>query len=99
MPAIERIQEMESHLKEIQSFFEDFDQDLAKFEAIKPQLEALEAYYGGEEWFDDFDAYEAGGMPEDLTYQVLSEDGVYDCLVDKHRIALALLDLARDLLA
>lgn len=99
MDRVEHIQEMEAHLRDSQSFFDALDKGLADFEGLAPRLEALEAYYGSPEWFDDLAAYHKGQLPEGLTYQVLSEDGVYDALVDKHRLGLALLDLARQLLA
>ena len=49
-------------------------------DALRPDLDALTAYYGSEAWKKDFAADEAGLLPPTLRRGVLSEDGVYDLL-------------------
>jgi len=68
--------------------------DLAK-EAMKEQpmsastyakaqeaMAELAAYYGSDEWKQDFADDEAGLLPKDLKRGVLSEDGLWNLLAD-----------------
>ncbi|MDO4847516.1 MAG: SLC13 family permease [Clostridiaceae bacterium] len=43
-------------------------------------LSALEAYYASDEWKQDFEADEAGLLPDYVKRGVLSEDGIYNLL-------------------
>lgn len=45
-------------------------------------ISELEIYYASEEWKQDFEADEAGLLPEKLPRGVLSEDGLYELLED-----------------
>ena len=47
---------------------------------LAQNLRELDAYYGSEEWKQDFAADEAGLFPQDLKRGVLSEDGIYNVL-------------------
>ena len=59
---------------------EGLEQALERWEACRPALEELAAYYDGGDWLSDFTADEAGLLPEDLKRGVLSEDGLFDLL-------------------
>ena len=61
---------------------EGLEQALERWEACRPALEELAAYYDGGDWLSDFTADEAGLLPEDLKRGVLSEDGLYDLLLE-----------------
>ncbi len=67
-----------AHLEQILTKAEDAIQTLL---ALRPQIEALSAYYGSKDWFADYDADRAGLLPKDLKRGVLSEDAVYDLLM------------------
>lgn len=43
-------------------------------------IETLAAYYGSDEWKQDFADDEAGLLPKDLKRGVLSEDGLWNLL-------------------
>ena len=43
-------------------------------------IHELEAYYGSDEWKQDFADDEAGRLPKQLKRGVLSEDGIYNLL-------------------
>ena len=81
MTQIERIAKMESILQEAADTFGQFSSVLERYEAIQSQIMALKAYYGSQEWQDDFACYTAGLLPPDLRRGVLSEDEVYDLLL------------------
>ena len=46
----------------------------------------LSAYYGSQDWWDDFHASENGELPDDLKCGVLSEDGVYNVLSENDEL-------------
>ena len=54
------------------------------YESVLPGLKELEAYYTSPEWQEDYDADEAGLLPEGLKRGVLSQDGISD-LLDRFR--------------
>ena len=81
MTQIERIAYMESILQEAADIFGQFSPMLERYEAIQSQITALKAYYGSQEWRDDFASDAAGLLPPDLRRGVLSEDEVYDLLL------------------
>ena len=50
------------------------------YASVLPELKELEAYYTSPEWKEDYEADEAGILPEGLKRGVLSEDGIYNAL-------------------
>lgn len=48
------------------------------------KLAELDAYYTSSLWRDDYEADERGELPPDLKRGVLSQDGLYDLLEEKH---------------
>ena len=52
------------------------------YEEAQEAIAALDAYYGSEEWKQDFADDEAGRLPADLKRGVLSEDGIWNLLSD-----------------
>ena len=81
MTQIERIAKMESILQEAADTLGQFGAVLDRYEAIQSQIMELKAYYGSQEWRDDFASDAAGLLPPDLRRGVLSEDEVYDLLL------------------
>ncbi len=54
------------------------------YAGVLPELKELEAYYTSPEWKEDYEADEAGLLPEGLKRGVLSQDGISD-LLDRFR--------------
>ena len=54
------------------------------YASVLPGLKELEAYYTSPEWKEDYEADEAGLLPEGLKRGVLSQDGISD-LLDRFR--------------
>lgn len=77
---IDRISRMEEKIDAVLAAAEGLEQALERWEACRPALEELAAYYDGGDWLSDFTADEAGLLPEDLKRGVLSEDGIFDLL-------------------
>ena len=59
-----------------------FDEVAAQSDPKK--LAELDAYYTSGLWRDDYEADERGELPPDLKRGVLSQDGLYDLLEEKH---------------
>lgn len=49
---------------------------------LEETIEILSAYYGSDEWKQDYADDEAGRLPKDLKRGVLSEDGIWNLLSD-----------------
>ena len=82
MKRIERIIHMEGLLDKSTEVIHRLEQALEDFAALQPDIAELEAYYTSPQWRKDFEADEAGKLPQDLKRGVLSEDGIYDLLSD-----------------
>lgn len=83
---IQRITEMESRLDSASDAISRLAGALAAYEDIQESYLVLENYYGSTEWREDFEADEAGKLPEDLKRGVLSEDAVYNLIQDHHEL-------------
>ena len=73
---------MERRLVRATNAVRRFSLALDNYEAIKDDIDALDSYYGSEEWRKDFADDEAGLLPEGLRRGVLSEDGIWNLLND-----------------
>ena len=82
MTRIERITNMESLFDKSEEVVKRLEAALKDFAALEHDIAKLEAYYNSPQWRKDFEADEAGKLPQDLKRGVLSEDGIYDLLSD-----------------
>lgn len=83
MDQIERIARMERILNESVQAVQALLQAIARFEGMQDAMRELEAYYTGEAWRQDYEDDEAGRLPADLCRGVLSEDAVYNLLLQR----------------
>ena len=81
MTRIERITNMESLFDKSEGAVKRLESALEDFAKIENDIAKLKAYYD-KDWRKDFEADEAGKLPQDLKRGVLSEDGLYDLLTD-----------------
>lgn len=82
MDQIERITHMEDILDEAAGVFAALSEALERYSAVRERLEELSAYYSGGQWMQDLDDDRDGKIPKDLKRGVLSEDAVYDLLLE-----------------
>lgn len=94
MTQTENISLMENRLNAAVEAVSALKSAAEKYMAIQADMAALTDYYGGRQWFRDFDDHNAGKLPKDLRCGVLSEDAVYDLITDDHLT----LDLLQELL-
>ena len=86
MEQIARIEHMERQLEVAERAVKRLNEALEEYEAAQEALQELEAYYGSEEWKQDFADDEAGFLPKDLKRGVLSEDGIWNLLSDAREL-------------
>lgn len=83
MTQIERIQHMEQILNEAKDAVQALTSALERYQALKPRMVELTAYYSSPQWMKDYEDDEAGRLPEGLARGVLSEDAVYNLLYEQ----------------
>ena len=79
---IRRITEMETRFDRISHVLQETGVCPDRLDAIRDDIQTLSEYYEGSLWREDFEADEAGLLPQDLKRGVLSEDAVYDLLTE-----------------
>lgn len=79
---IARISKMERHLNNATAAVKRLATALDKWESVQEAIAALDNYYGSDLWRQDFADDEAGLLPADLKRGVLSEDAIWNLLVD-----------------
>lgn len=73
---------MEQLLDKVSATVAELSEAFDKYEEVQEAIATLNAYYGSDEWKQDFDDDEKGLLPSDLKRGVLSEDGLWNVLVD-----------------
>jgi len=86
MEQIERVKQMERHLDRASQAVMQLSAALEQYAEAQESLRALGDYYGSDEWKQDFSADEAGLLPKDLKRGVLSEDAVWNVLIDNREL-------------
>ena len=94
MDRITRIRLMEEKLNSALAAVDAMDRALESYEAAQKDIRALEKYLSGRQRRGDLAADEKGLLPSSLARGVLSEDGIYDLLVDNDEIKKRLARLA-----
>ena len=86
MDQMERIMYMEQILNEAAEAVSSLSAAVETYAAVQDRLQELAAYYGSDQWRQDFDDDSAGNLPPQLRRGVLSEDAVYDLLSENTRL-------------
>ena len=92
--SLERINEMEKILDDCTEALEVLHGALERMENLQDDMGQLFAYYGSELWFDDRELE----LPPDTKAGVLSEDLLYDAIIDARDAAFRMLELGTDIL-
>ena len=80
MTRIERITNVEALFDKSEEVGKRLEAALEDFAKLERDIAKLEAYYNSPQWRKDFEADEAGKLPQDLKRGVLSEDGIWNLL-------------------
>ena len=94
MNQIDRIKMMEEYLDNSAAAVEGLSKALEEYEAVQSQYKKLSDYYGSVRWMKDYEADEAGKLPKDLKRGVLSEDAVYDLIIENRELVIRMLKIA-----
>lgn len=82
---LNRIRGMEKRMRRAGKILKYMEYALDEWDMMCSDLKILNKYLGSEEWKADLKADEDGLLPESLRRGVLSEDGIWNLLVD-HRV-------------
>lgn len=82
MNQMERITYYEALLDQVKEELVGMKTKKDASEQFGKYLQALDEYYGSVIWFQDYNTDLAGELPADLKRGVLTEDGIYDVLMD-----------------
>lgn len=90
---IERIQRMEVLLNQSDAALKGLEEAMRAFNGIQENIRELKSYYENGLWREDYEADEAGELPDDLKRGVLSQDALYNLLADYDEMAKRIRDL------
>lgn len=93
MDRIKRIREMEQCLDLSAAAVKKLSGALEEYEAAQKSYKKLSDYYGSVRWMQDYEADEAGLLPADLKRGVLSEDAVYDLIMEDRALKIRMMKL------
>lgn len=82
MTNLQRISRMEQLFDRASEAVTELSAALDKYQAAQEAIATLSAYYGSDEWKQDFADDEAGRLPAGLKRGVLSEDGMWNLLAE-----------------
>lgn len=92
-------EEIEQRVKIAQQALDDTEQAvealssaLDHFDASAGAYRVMRDYYGSDEWFSDVEAHNKGTISQEFNAHILSEDGAYDVIGERHELALRLLE-------
>lgn len=78
---VERIKRMEECFDDVQEYLYILLPLLEKFDEYQEKIKVLMEYQESGKWMDDFTEDEEGNLPADLKRGVLSEDSLYDLVM------------------
>lgn len=94
---VERVKRMEEASNRVEDMLSRLNQGLDDYTKVQHEIEMLEKYLDSKQWMADFEADEAGKLPEDMPRGVLSEDGLYDLLSRVEDVKERFVDIVRDM--
>ena len=98
MEQIKRIKTMERSLDRASQAVMKFSAALDDYAEAQADIRQLETYYGSNEWRKDFADDELGLLPKDLKRGVLSEDGIWNVLVNNQELKTRMREIAAKIL-
>lgn len=92
MNQIERIQQMEQNFNQSVLAVQALWDALEQYAEARTKISALEAYYQSPQWMNDVDDDRSGKLPATLPRGILSEDGIYNLLIENRELLQELAD-------
>ena len=97
MEQIERIKTMEQHLDRASQAVIRLSAALDDYAEAQEAIRELSAYYGSNDWKQDYADDEQGLLPHDLKRGVLSEDAIWNLLEDSRNLNFRMQELVGNL--
>ena len=97
MEQIERIKTMEQHLDRASQAVIRLSAALDDHAETQEAIRELSAYYGSNDWKQDYADDEQGLLPHDLKRGVLSEDAIWNLLEDSRNLNFRMQELVGNL--
>ena len=97
MEQIERIKTMEQHLDRASQTVIRLSAALDDYAEAQEAIRELSAYYGSNDWKQDYADDELGLLPNDLKRGVLSEDAIWNLLEDSRNLNFRMQELVGNL--
>ena len=98
MDQITRINKYEHILDKSENMLNKIDKYLNDYSNIQKEIKELNKYYGSESWYQDVDSFDMKLLPKDIKAGILSEDSIYNLLMNNKEIAIKMLELATKVL-
>lgn len=94
----ERINKMEKILSNSSKLLEELEAILDKLEKDSKNYDELIEYYYSKNWEKDKDDIENNLLPDVESAGVLTEDAIYDTMIDKSQLAIRMLEITTKIL-
>ena len=78
---IARVQKMEERYNRVKKVTDALEEALDNYLDVQNDIRLLDRYEYNGVWMRDFEADEKGQIPKDMARGILSEDGLYDLLI------------------
>lgn len=98
MNQIERINKYEYILNNSNQIIKNLEKTINDLNNIQSDIKSLNDYYGSNEWYKDIDDDKLGLLPKDINKGILSEDAIYNLLMNNKEIAIDMLEVATNIL-
>lgn len=83
---LNRIEDMDGRMEKAREVLDQLERSVSEYNSIKEDVRILQQYMESGQWQLDFEADEAGQIPDYVPRGVLSEDGLYSFLERKDEI-------------
>ena len=83
---LNRIEDMDGRMEKAREVLDQLERSVSEYNSIKEDVRILQQYMESGQWQLDFEADEAGQIPDCVPRGVLSEDGLYSFLERKDEI-------------
>ena len=93
---IKRIEEMEKSLNISIKIIRQFEEALKEYNKVQKHINKISKYYGSKDWYKDFDDY--NNKKTNIKAGVLSEDGIYNVIMENKEIGKELNKLSKEIL-
>ena len=98
MNQIARINKYEHILNNSNKVIKNLEKAINDLNNIQSDIKSLNDYYGSSEWYQDIDDDILGLLPKDINKGILSEDAIYNLLIDNKEVAIEMLEVATNIL-